>query len=239
MIPFGLSSLMTVSLPIGRRATKCLVPGASAIYLFNEGAGTTLTDYSGNGHDGTFATGGNAPSWSVEGVVFDAAAFTRVALPDVGARLSGGATFQAVAKPGADITTIQGLIGCGTDKAGTLGILNGKGVIYAPSGTSGKYLYSTDIAANTWVDLAASVVWSGALAAYLNGAPSTTGTTTGAWVTPGATAQAIGSRGAANGPFTGTIAAALVYPFILTPAQVAQNHAALKGILAARGITLA
>lgn len=38
MIPFGLSSLMTVSMPIGRRLSKCLVPGASAFYLCNEGA---------------------------------------------------------------------------------------------------------------------------------------------------------------------------------------------------------
>jgi hypothetical protein len=33
MIPFGLSSLMTVSLSLARRATKCLPPGAVALYL--------------------------------------------------------------------------------------------------------------------------------------------------------------------------------------------------------------
>lgn len=43
---------MNRTLLLGSRK-KCFVPGASAIYLFNEGSGTTLRDYSGNGNDGT------------------------------------------------------------------------------------------------------------------------------------------------------------------------------------------
>jgi hypothetical protein len=71
MIPFGLTSLMTVSLPIARRTTKCLVPGASAIYLFNEGTGTTLRDFSGNGRDGTLGAAAAAPTWTPQGLSYD------------------------------------------------------------------------------------------------------------------------------------------------------------------------
>jgi len=71
MIPFGLESLMTLSLPLARRATKCFVPGAAAIYLFNEGTGTTLRDFSGNAYDGTLGAGAAAPTWTPQGVSYD------------------------------------------------------------------------------------------------------------------------------------------------------------------------
>ena len=74
MIPFGLSSLMTVSMPIARRASKCLPPGAVALYLFNEGSGQILHDYSGNGNHGILGselgTDTNDPTWTREGATF-------------------------------------------------------------------------------------------------------------------------------------------------------------------------
>jgi hypothetical protein len=228
---------MTISLPIGRRATKCLVPGASAIYLFNEGTGTALRDFSGNGNDGTLGAGAAAPTWTAYGLSFDGG--DKVALADGGALLDAGATVQVVVKPGADVTTRQTLVFCG-DASMQFAIRNGKCIIYAGGLVDGYYLYSADasVAASTWIDLAATIEWDGALATYINGAPSTTGTTIAATNTGGGASQAIGDMRGTYG-LTGSIAAVLVYPSALTPAQVAQNHATLKAMLAARGVTLA
>ena len=64
---------------------------------------------------------------------------------------------------------------------------------------------------------------------------------TGTIAAPASTAAApltIGAGPAAADPLAGTIHAALVYPFALAPAQVAQTHGALKAVLAARGVAL-
>jgi lysophospholipase L1-like esterase len=52
----------------GTSSTGPLATGASAEYNFMQGTGTTLTDVSGNGNDGTFAASG--PAWTSYGVNF-------------------------------------------------------------------------------------------------------------------------------------------------------------------------
>jgi len=42
-----------------------------AEWAFNDGSGTTIKDISGNGHDATFGSGSNAPSWNAYGVAFN------------------------------------------------------------------------------------------------------------------------------------------------------------------------
>ena len=46
------------------------IAGALADYDFLQGAGTTLTDISGNGNNGTFGSGSNAPTWTSKGLQF-------------------------------------------------------------------------------------------------------------------------------------------------------------------------
>lgn len=64
----GVSSAVCI-----RSFANPIPPGAGGFeYLMTEQTGTTLTDVSGNGNNGTFGTGGNAPSWNGYGVaMFD------------------------------------------------------------------------------------------------------------------------------------------------------------------------
>jgi hypothetical protein len=55
----------------------------AALYLFDDGAGTTLTDTSGNGLNGTLGATTAAPSWVTEGLSFDGGDY--VTLPGGGA----------------------------------------------------------------------------------------------------------------------------------------------------------
>ncbi len=56
-------------------APTIVAPGLSAVWLFGDGAGQTLTDASGHGHHGQLgSTGGadvNDPSWTAQGLSFD------------------------------------------------------------------------------------------------------------------------------------------------------------------------
>jgi lysophospholipase L1-like esterase len=47
------------------------IAGATADYNFLDGAGTTLTDNSGNGNNGTLGTGASAPTWTNTGLAFN------------------------------------------------------------------------------------------------------------------------------------------------------------------------
>jgi lysophospholipase L1-like esterase len=60
----------TWTVPVGSSASKPIA-GALADYNFLQGSGTTLTDNSGNGNNGTLATGTSAPTWTGVGLVFN------------------------------------------------------------------------------------------------------------------------------------------------------------------------
>ncbi|HXE07754.1 MAG TPA: SGNH/GDSL hydrolase family protein [Acidobacteriaceae bacterium] len=79
---------------IGAQPDTAIVAGASADYTFTEGTGTILHDQSGNGNDGTLASGAQAPTWLGTGLEFSSANRSGVALP---AALNGSQTiFLAV-----------------------------------------------------------------------------------------------------------------------------------------------
>lgn len=246
MIPFGLSSLMTVSMPMTRRLAKCLVPGYRALYWCNEGAGQVLTDHSGNGYDGTLgSTAGadtNDPAWGAAGLVFDGTDnFVTVGTAaglDVG---NGDFTLLAAVTP--------------TSNAGGRYLL-GKNA----GGSSSRWEIGG--AAGKWravhVSAAGAVVKADADTAYTNGTTYlVTGTRSGNTLSlyigtavqaaPGTIAAAastaahpltIGAGPAGTDPLAGTLHVAAIWPFALTPAQVTQTHGALKAALAARGVVL-
>ena len=236
---FGLYDVMTQSLPISRRATKCLVPGASAIYLCNEGTGTTLTDRSGNGNHGTFGAGAAAPTWTQYGLSFDGSQF--VTLPDaVGANLSSAFTIVAVVRP-TDTSAVRTVISIDYGNVCNLSLTNNKSILYAPSSVNG-YLYSAEatVPDATWVSVAFSNEWGKAITAYVNGRRSAAGPSAGTYLTPGAGLCYIGKKEGGTPQFyLGEIAAIGVWPGrFFSDAEHEQAHRALSSLVAPRGIDL-
>ena len=244
MIPFGLSSLMTVSMPMTRRLAKCLVPGYSALYWFNEGAGTTVADYSGNAYDGTLGAAGAAPTWTQYGLSFDGG--DNVALPDLPTIRAATIVFYTATNCG-PATTARYLFGATAGGSAHVGIALGTvagtltneivTVLCDTNGRSGWCDAGGSIAAG-WHVL--TVSFSGAQwGLYLDGAalPVTNAGTPVAITSP--TTPKIGAKSDGSIGYTGGIGALITYPFGLTTAQEAQTRGALKAVLTARGATFA
>jgi len=230
MIPFGLSSLMTVSMPIGRRATKCLVPGATAVYLCNEGAGTVLTDFSGNALDGTLGAAGAAPSWGATGLTFET---------------DDKVTFPAITYPGAFTATWAGnhptegsidiVLADATDATNKIGYNSSGGSVYLRVGnTTAAGAASPKYTPGTWHTITITRSAAGVVSGYAN-----TTAYPGIFTDTDSVILSLLGNDSAGNCAEATIGAALLYPFELASTQVAQNHAALRGILAPRGVTLA
>ncbi|HEY5055701.1 MAG TPA: SGNH/GDSL hydrolase family protein [Acidobacteriaceae bacterium] len=78
----GLTGAVTITpQSIGAEPNTAIVAGATADYTFAEGSGTVLHDQSGNGNDGTLASGAQAPAWLGTGLAFSSANRSGVALP--------------------------------------------------------------------------------------------------------------------------------------------------------------
>jgi len=250
MIPFGLSSLMTVSLPIGRRATKCLVPGASMILLCNEGSGTTVLDYSGNDNEGTLGPAAAAPTWTAEGLTFGGDG-DYVDIGILAALASGNPyTIQVVAKFDDTTTTESHIIGQMNAVTG----IGKAGCYLTKRNTDGKLQFlQFDSDANHTLRGCTSVsaitpgqyyaitgVFDGAtMRLYIGDAP-TASVATGFTPDP-AHYTRFGKRpySSTGGYFAGGLAFAAVYPFALTAAQVAQNVAYIRAAIAPpRGIAV-
>lgn len=237
---------MTVSLPIARRATKCLVSGASAIYLCNEGAGTTVRDFSGNGYDGTLGAAAAAPTWGATGLTFDGGDWVSMGvaagLEAVGASGSLSITIACVSTNLGAINSLIGKVRNGAANDWGLSILtDGKVYVnYRDASTSGSFLSAAGVAAaNVPVELTMTISDAGS-SLYVNGAWNAGKTAAGVRPSTAGDTFYIGrATNSASYNLIGAVYAAAVYPFALTAGQVAQNHAALQGIVAARGVTLA
>lgn len=243
MIPFGLEALMTLSLPTARRATKCLVPGAVALYLFNEGSGQVLTDYSGNSNGGqlgsTTGADTNDPAWGATGLSFDGD-------DNVTCGTAAGLDFAnrdhtltvAVTPTTTEIEAIAGKARLGTHACGLAQVTGKFRFDYRGAGASAAVnaddTYATGTPYTVTLMREAAVI-----SMYVNGVKQTATRTITDEPSTGAYPFMLGTRPQGGGNFNGTIHAAIAYPFALSPAQVAQTHAALKGMLAPRGVTLA
>jgi hypothetical protein len=100
-------------------AATSFVSGAQALYLFNEGSGTTLTDTSGNARNGTLT---GSPTWQNMGLAF-ASNSQYVTLP--AAALNGAGTIQvwfSAQRPESTNSAYPALIG--TDTYFALGLNN-------------------------------------------------------------------------------------------------------------------
>lgn len=240
MIPFGLASLMTVSLPIGRRATKCLVPGASAIYLCNEGSGTVIRDYSGNARDAAFGAAGAAPSWGATGVYFDGGDYASCAAAWLDAPTALTVIVVATLANTDTERLINRATGVTTTGAGWILSKDATGAKMIMYDGAGNRAVSTAAVPATGAPVFLAGVWDGATVTAYTGLTAATATACVGHTAATAQDLTLGKASWSNdGPLTGTIHAALVYPFAFTPAQLAATKAALAAFLATRGATLA
>ena len=220
--------------------------GLVAEWRFDQGAGMTLTDYSGNGHDGTLGAGGAAPAWTAEGLSFDGGDF--VTLPTMPAVQAVDIVFYVGSAISA-ATSGRMLIshGNGSDVVGigaTTGFLTNEVIsVIQDSSDYGSnrrvgWTHPSDTIPAGWhliqVDFRSGVpTWD----IVLDGV-SKANAVLGTPVAIASSPWWFGQHPTGAGKFTGQIAQVLAYSSARSSVQVAQNRAALTSTLAARGITL-
>lgn len=225
----------------GSEVPTVIQEGLVAEWRFDEGAGQVLTDYTGHGHHGRLGatTGADTadPVWTAQGLSFDGGDF--VECDTVG--ISGGAprTLVCVVRPGAGggwavKWNADGSLQRWCIKNDTL-----SGNVLRMEYNAGGYTSSLEVAAEQWnfVAVTKSGASSNTEIAYVNGLAEAI-TTDRTLNTSGNLRW--GESGNVSNP-SGEVCAfayGLVYDRALSPAEVAVNRAALKALLASRGITL-
>lgn len=229
-----------------------IVSGAQAEYLaYLDGSGTTLHDQSGNGYNCTLG-GAVTPTWVLGGgglgIAYASFGSSYASCP--AGMMSGAKTIQVFFAPtvpdtntnnaGAEfLISDSNTTGIGTKPPNIglyqLGVYSG-GSWADDIGTPLRFSGNSDIAITCTTP--ASMYYQGSLApglflTYGNGirtaqnCPTFNGSSTG--YIGGASANA-------NFNFSGIVYAVLVYPTVLTAAQIKQNHDAVTALLAQHGV---
>ncbi len=208
---------------VGTAATTATIPGLVAAYSFNAGSGTTVTDSSGNGNNGTIA---NA-TWTTSGKYGDALSFNgsnaRVNINDAASlHLTTGMTLEAWVNPSTVSNSWQDVIYKGNDNyyleaTSTVSDVPAAGVTV---GTSDEQAYGTSaLTANTWTFLAETYDGSD-VRLYVNGAQVAIYGQPGTLATSTDQLQIGGDSLNANQYFQGMIDEVRVYNVALTPLQI-------------------
>ena len=206
--------------------------GLVAAYSFNEGAGTTVADLSGNGNTGTVS----GTTWTTAGKYGGALSFNGtsalVTIPDAASlRLTSAMTLEAWVNPSAITSAWRDVIYKADDNY-YLEATSSNASRPSVGGTfagSGANIYGTAaLTANTWAHLAAT--YDGAtLRLYVNGTQVSSVARTGALATSTNPLQ-IGGDSLYGQFFQGLIDEIRVYNVVLTAAQVqADMNAPLGG----------
>jgi hypothetical protein len=224
--------------------------GLLAEWRFDDGAGTTLTDYSGNGHDGTLGADGAAPTWTAEGLSFDGGDI--VAVPSFNPSSAEITVWVVIKQP--TLPSTDEFFFCSGD-------FIGDGISYFMSFGQGGHTFraaasddgtldaghnidkenvATDWADGAWHALAFTYSGSelklygdGALLSFSGG-----GTASGLFnITENVIIGAL-LVGTPIAPFSGSIAYITINEIVMDGDQLAAQYAALAAIMAARGITL-
>jgi len=236
----GSKKLLTTLRRRGGGITWPQYDNLAALYLFDDGPGTQLTDSGPNGLHGTLGAAAAAPSWVTEGLSFDGGDY--VTLPGGGALdLSGtNATVVAVVNATSDTGFILGAYEAP-------GSFNGYAIgISASTGTGDFQCYTNgggwDTALNAylvgaWYALV-GVLTSGTWSWYVNG--NSYGTpVAGASITAYTGNKTVGVAPNFVSTFlTGKIGALGVWGAALSADDVASVYVNLQTIMAARGVTL-
>jgi hypothetical protein len=142
---------------VGAPSGPTSIAGATADYDFLQGSGTVLTDISGNGNNGTFASGALTPIWTPVGVSFSG---------QQGIQLPAGVNAGGTILIAAYITPLPPGNGAGANNAFpalmTSTIANGLNLLYANDPLiSTEFTYSPTIFANNAVLSASNNLLSG------------------------------------------------------------------------------
>ena len=203
--------------------TRTTVPGLVAAYSFDEGAGTTVTDLSGNGNTGTVSN----TSWTNLGKYGNALVFngvsSRVTINDAASlHLTTGMTLEAWVNPSTVTSAWRDVIYKGGTDNYFLEAASNSGGVPAGGATVGDadtaLLGRTSLSANTWTHLA--VTYDGtALHLYVNGVQVSTRGITGNILTSTTPLQ-IGSDSVWGQYFAGVIDEVRVYNVALNQSQI-------------------
>lgn len=226
----GYSAIATAILSASVHARRWggLVPGFQALYLFDEGAGESVTDYAWNGNGGTLG-GAATPAWVDGGLGLTADGY--VTLPEQS--FGGAYTIQFVASRAS--ASGPGIVLSGEGDEARLGFGAGEQLWVRAVDDGG--IAGPDLPGGGAVPRLVTVRRSAAGIVSVSigaGAPS---------VLFGGEAQAgpasFGYVGAADGDSVdGTVSFAIFYPFELSMAEGIRNSVAVRGILAPRGVAV-
>ena len=219
--------------------------GLLSEWRFDDGSGTTLTDYVGS-CDGTLTNSGGsgAPAWVTGGVAFTSANRHAINLPS--GCFSSAVTVQILAyiNPTAAGTGIFPLLGYQTGPGGFQVAL--KDAVYASynftnPGTANGSGYRSAVYLNGFgPSLITTVIASGDDLVYVNGTLATVYYVGGDSVgTTKTDAMQFGaSTGTGSGGFwSGTMYYAAIYDRALTAGEVASNYAYMRSVVEGRGVT--
>ena len=211
--PAGLTANITAPVP---------VPGLVAAYSFDEGSGTTISDASGNGNNGTIS----GTTWTTSGkygkaLVFNGTSTLLNINNSATLQLSSAMTLEAWVNPSTVSNVWRDVIYKGDDNYYLEGT-SGNGRVPAMGGTFGTsdvVLYGTGpLSASTWTHLAAT--YDGATTRlYVNGVQAASQAQTGA-IKNSTNPLQIGGDSIYGQFFQGTIDEVRVYNVALTAAQI-------------------
>lgn len=226
------SSTVTGSIPLIPTA------GLLAEYRFDEGAGTTLTDYSGNGFNGTLV---NSPTWSNGGLNFTRSSLQQVTLPGgltpsvrsivvFSTNALADSTGQRVAIVGNTGAIGLRILQNWDTKLQNVGVAGG--AAFDASNTYGWDSIGGSEMLTTVLDAANDTQYIGpnALSGYIQRFGHFSGTYLVNQLTLGGDAT--------YGYYQGRMYYALFYSTALTPAQIGAIYEAVKSRLRARGVDL-
>ncbi|MGZ4414023.1 MAG: LamG-like jellyroll fold domain-containing protein, partial [Gaiellaceae bacterium] len=193
-------------------------PAPVAAYAFDEGSGTTVSDLSGNGNNGTLAN----TSWATTGKYGGALSFngtsSRVTIPDSASlHLSGAMTLEAWVKPTTVSSAWRDVIEKGNDDYYLMGTSDHSGVP-GGGGTIGVTYGTTTLTSNTWTHLAVTYDKT-TISLYVNGTQVSTLADTANLATS-TDALTIGSDPFYGQYFSGLIDDLRIYNSALTQAQI-------------------
>ena len=207
---------------VATTTTLATIPGLVAAYSFDEGSGTTVSDSSGNGNNGTVTN----TTWTSTAKYGNALQFNgsnaRVSIPDSASlHLTTAMTLEAWVNPSSVTNAWTDLIYKGNDNY-FLEATSDRGSVPAGGGTFGStgglVIGAAKLAANTWSHVA--LTYDGAtLALYLNGIQVSSQPQTGTLLTSTNPLQ-IGGDSIYGQYFSGTIDEVRIYNTALNQAQV-------------------
>jgi len=223
---------------VATTTTLATNPNLVASYAFDEGAGTTLADVSGGGHNGTIV---NA-TWAAVGKFGKALAFNGnnalVTIPDAPAlRLTTGMTLEVWVNPTGSNTGWRDVVYKGDDNY----YLEGSTSTGAPAigirvgSTHAEAFGLLPLPLNTWTFLAGTYDGT-TLRFYVNGTQVSSQPQSGPLVTSTSPLQ-IGGDSLYGQFFTGLIDEVRIYSVALTPAQIQADMGAPIGASPAVGLS--